>query len=824
MKTHANATGARRACLAERNVTSDRCNLSARGLVRILAWTLAVAIPVDAATAADSTAVAGSADETGEPVVKIEEVVISAQKRTENLQDVPISAQVVSSQLLSQENFNSLTELTQTVPAVHISSGTYSNSLFIRGIGSDVSNPSVEQAVATFVDDVYIGRSRMTSAAFLDLDRIEILKGPQSTYFGNNAVAGALNIVTKKPDGNFEAWGRALYGMHDQYAGEGAVGGPITDSLAIRVAAEADGTGGWIKNINDGKYAPIENNKAGRLTLVFTPGDHLDATLKLEGSRNEAAGVAAGDQPYQSNFCPPPAPYPPSFAGNCALALAAGAPIAIDRNYNDAQSGQGSTLSDSTAVLTVNYHLPGHTVTSVSSFYDYHFVMNLGNGDTPAYTLTNQTPESYHQASQELRIASATDGAVDYLLGVYFQNDRLHSSVAANIPSIDFLVSLPPFAPLAPYAPFSLDPDMIERDHVYSIFGSLGWHVTKSLKLNVGLRNSWVNKDFTRTLSYGTATQTYGGAVALPVALQPLLTPIYGVPGTTNTQIPEHALMPSAAIQWQLNARTMAYLSYSRGFKAGGFNGIGDQALPSTRLAFGPEHVNAYELGLKSTWIDNRLLLDLAIFRSDYSDLQVQATRYIPAINNYSQEITNAAQSRSQGVELEAKWAVTRGLRLSADITYLESYYVRFPDALPSSLQSFCGGLTQAQYAATAQCARFAFPVQTNFRDASGEPTSYAPRWSGDITVQYGAPVGGGYRLTTALSPYFTSRYNPDPDGIYPSLGNYVRLDGRVTLEPPGGHWVLDIIGKNLTNRLILTSRNTKEEPWNVAGQLRFQF
>jgi outer membrane receptor protein involved in Fe transport len=171
---------------------------------------------------------------------KLAEVVVSAEKRVERVQDVPISLQVVNSDALTGFNKNSLEEVSQSIPGLHVVSRANSNLLTIRGVGSG-ENLGFDQSVAQFTDDVYHGRSRMSQAAFLDLDRVEVLKGPQSTFFGNNAIAGALNIISKKPTDHFEAWGRALYGMFGQYAAEGAVNVPVTDTFAVRLALTENG-------------------------------------------------------------------------------------------------------------------------------------------------------------------------------------------------------------------------------------------------------------------------------------------------------------------------------------------------------------------------------------------------------------------------------------------------------------------------------------------------------------------------------------------------------------------------------------------------------
>src|SRR5579872_4222390 len=170
--------------------------------------------------------------------------------------------------------------MSQTTPGIYISPDGPNSNMYVRGIGSG-GYESVDQSVSTFVDDIYHGRSRLSSATFLDLDRIEVLKGPQTTYFGNNAIAGALNIVTKKPTNEFEADGRALYGNYGQYALEAAAGGPITDQFGARLAVTANGSSGWIRNVNIGRDTPSQNNLAVRTTFVYRPGEEFDATLKV---------------------------------------------------------------------------------------------------------------------------------------------------------------------------------------------------------------------------------------------------------------------------------------------------------------------------------------------------------------------------------------------------------------------------------------------------------------------------------------------------------------------------------------------------------------
>jgi len=770
--------------------------LNIKAVLALVSASVAVALSARPSVAAST--------DTVDQESKLEEIIVTAQKRVENLQTVPISAQVISAEKLTTENYNTLDDLTQTIPGVHVSTGNFSNTLSIRGVSSGGS-ASFDQSVAIFVDDIYYGRSRTSDTTFLDLDRIEVLKGPQSTFFGNNAIAGALNVVTKKPGDTFDASARVLYGTYGQYATEGAVTLPIDDKLSIRAAATFNGEGGWIKNVDTGKYAPDENNKAGRVTATLKPSSDFDATMKVGGSESRTTGTPY-TQPLQFSNCPPPAPLTPAaigLAGNCVQALALKVPTGTNNNLNSGLADQGDQLSTFEDVLTLNVHQWDYTFTSVTGFNNYHYTANVDVGNLPVALLTQQVPEKYHQLSQEFRVASPVGQPLEYLLGGYFQTDELDWNAILNAPFLNAVGGL--FGIPAQDLPLSINEPFSQNEHVYSLFGSLLWNVTDSLRINAGLRGSWVNKDFDRSLDYGTGTQVYGGYVAQPLVV-PLGSLIFEAPGSQEFSRSDKAIMPSAGIQYQLDPQAMVYFSYTKGFLAGGFNGSGGLNAPQDP-GYGPEHVNAYEVGLKSKWIEDRLLLNVDVFRSDYQDLQVSAVISDPETNTYATETTNAAQSRSQGVEIEAQWIVVRDFRIGANVTYLDSYYVSFPNASPTTLDGFSGKTSS---------------------DLSGQRTNYAPLWSGSLSASYGISLPGDYKLTTQLSPYFTSRYyTQSPDQFY-LVNAYTRLDGRLTFESPGGRWAIDLIGKNLTDRIIVVLPGiptaAKEEPRNGAVQFRYHF
>jgi iron complex outermembrane receptor protein len=779
-----------------------------RALVRSTS-VIAICCPIGAVYAQSTDSSAPSS--TAGPAPQIQEIVVTAQKRAQRLQDVPVSVQVVSGQTLQARNLTSLESLAQITPSLTVTKGGATNFLQIRGVGSGGSQ-GFDQSVATFVDDVYHGRSRASGAAFLDLERIEVLKGPQSTFFGNNAIAGALNIVSAKPDDKFDGWARALYGQHDQFALEGAVGGPITDTLGLRVAGTFNGTNGWIKNVSLGKDYPRQRNVAGRATLVYKPGSNFDATLKVEASRSHQSG----DINLQIADCPPPAPF--ATGSFCKSAIQQGVPIYQgDKlgNTNDEGPGQLINLKTLDTALTMNYHTEsGLTLTSTTGFYGYRYNQNLDLDATPANLVTTNAPEKYRQVSQEVRLTSPTGHTIEYMVGAYYQYDHLSYHQDGDQPFRNSgILANPAFAGLVPYLALGQAVHYQQDENVYSLFGSATWNATDRLKISAGLRSSWDDKSYDRQIYYGHASEAFGGIVPLPANLQALAGTVFGAPpGALSGSRSDHAWMPSAKLQYQLTPRAMAYFSYNRGFKAGGFNGS-DVSGVATNVPFNPEYVNAYEVGVKSEWFDRRLLVNFDLFRSDYQNLQVTVREGYLTGPGYA-VVRNAATSRSQGAELESKWLATRNLSFGANVTYLDSFYDSFPNASPSSLQQALGIKVQ---------------------DLSGARTPFSPRWSGGFDATYTHDVGRDMKLTLSADPYVSSSYIILPGEEATRQGSYVRWDAKVSLSGPNDRWSLDVIGKNLGNKSILNFASAyptslgsfllaKDETRNVAVQLRVKW
>ena len=768
----------------------------------------------------------------------IEAVVVTAQKRVENLQNVPISAIVVAGETLQKQNVNSLNTLTQLMPSVHVGSTASSNDFYMRGIGSG-ANATFDQAVGTFIDDIYYGRSRLSTSAFFDVARIEVLKGPQSTFFGNNAIAGAFNIVTRGPGKHFEAYVRALYGSYGNRVLEGAVGGPITDDFGARLAVHYDGTNGWLSNGSAGGHDPSENNYGARFTLVYNPSDDLRIRFKTDFSKDRTNGDPLGLQDTQ---CPPKPPFVSAGFCKVELGLGLGSTISLSKDRLTQSGGQYMSLQTQSNVLTANYTKWGDTFTSVTGFTQYRYDNALDIDGTPLFLGGASQPEHYNQFSQELRVTSPADQTVEYMFGGYFQVDHVYVDRRQILPFLSPVISsVSAFAPLVPLLPLAQDLAFQQEEHSYAGFGSVTWHITRDLSITGGARVTSVIKSLRNYTLYGTGIGNYSGITpfpgtlsAIPVSssgLQGLASHIgLGPAGTESGRRSDSAFLPSAKVQYQVEPNIMTYFSYARGFLAGGFNGQDNTGSPAN-LAYKPEYVTAFELGMKSTFLDDHALLNIALFRSKYSDFQVDQS--LPnGVGTIIGFITNAASVITQGVEAQGVWKATDDLEFDGDVAYDDAHYGTYTNVAQDQLGSFC-----LKNLANPSCiALYGAGGPPVTRNMSGEPTSFAPKWAGSLTATYRMYLDP-FIITPSVTGIFSSSYFPSGSTIddpTTQQHSYFRVDARLTLmRSDSGNWAVDFIGKNLTNQNIVTAAllwpnssgsvlEAKEEPRNFAIQLRY--
>jgi iron complex outermembrane receptor protein len=799
----------------------------------------------------------------GSALAQVEEIVVTAQKREQGLQDVPISVSAVTGDALQAQNLGEMEAISAQLPNIHISESAIGDKLFIRGIGSGV-NAGFEQSVATFVDGVYYGRSLQTRSQFLDIARIEVLRGPQSTYFGNNSIAGALNITTRQPSAGFNGYVNTFYEFeHNERHVEGAIGGALSDTLSARIAGLASGVDGWVTNLNTGQDEGAERNRALRASLLFEPGNVFDALLKVEGGTFDVRG-----RNLQTLHCPSSTPP----AGTCAVTatpvLAAfGAGFAtplfpdfddrfdtrtqyngpVPARYTAAVNSLGAAeaglpvpppdavlsardvgdLENTNATLTLNWHLEKHTLTAVSGFSKYGFDFRQPTDFVPLPLAGARQLEAFEQFSQELRLVSGAGNIVDYMLGAYWQTNEL--TVDEDI----FLYLAPPYAQPAatfftdacreparandpacrlPATIARVDSDHAQQEESWAGFASLTWHLHDTLRMTVGARYTQVDKSIRRrqliedrapgvtvpciapVIAFMACTL---GAPLLVTSASPPRGPAFGwQQGSLALARRDRDFTPSVNLQWELHDDTMLYASYSEGFKAGGFDQR-NLALSVVTGQFAPESVSAVEVGMKSRLLDNRLMLNLALFRGDYDDLQVST---FDGVVNFL--VNNAGSARTQGIESELRWAPGDSLVLGAAVAVLDAKWKDYADAQCTALD-----LARAPNAKCAVSASTGLLVQ----DLSGADLLMAPHWSGNVSLEHYLPLRGGFEVQTQLLVYFEDDKYLAADNDPATLQErFAKVNLRIALAADSG-WELAFIGRNLTNEL--TSPHIEDLP-----------
>ena len=800
------------------SITNDRRNRrKTRVACRLLSITSLTVL-------ASTHAYAQQAPET-EGNIGVGEIVVTAQRREQSLQEVPVSVAVVTGETLEAQNVTSLAELSDRSPGVVIRPAAGGDQISVRGVSSGF-NPGFEQSVATFVDGVHRPRGRSTYLAMFDLERVELLKGPQTTFFGANAIAGAINITTRKPKDEFGANTLMYYSPDDnEYKFEAGVDVPAGDVFAVRLAGRLEGMDSPYKNTfldQRGKF------RTGQVRASFI-GD-LSDTVTLEGRFDYARVRKTGAQGPEILNCPPSDTRLPA-AGFCAAGLAQGLiDPAFDRRYTSGfLNRQDVDLYEGD--ITATFTLGAVDLITTTAYQDQRAYIIADQGWPPQLgplidaTIPPEFLEKYEQFSQELRLQSNGDGPFSYMVGAYYEWGKTRSGL-----NLGFFQ-----APLgAIFAPDFFTPtdlilggnDSTQRAKTWSGFASLSYEVTPDLTATAGLRYSSVKKNATR-IGYiatvdpwplGTIPRFDGHLTMAPLEGQQILA---GILGVSLDQFPvpsrtDDEWMPSANLSYQITPDIMTYVSYAHGFKAGGYN------LFLATDTFGPETVDAYEWGIKAAWLDRRLITNFTLFQSDYKNLQESGNIFLPS-GGFIPFIGNVAESRSKGAELEMTARVTDSLNLNASISYIESKYRDYPNAPCSPYESALAALPNP-------------PLTCPKPNLAGTTRPFAPKWSGSVSADYSHEIGSNLKAGLGATLYFTSRYffQSIPERIN-SQPAYAKVDLRASIGDLDNGWNVSLIGKNILDKDTIlfgghpatapgSSQFSLDRGRTVALQLRMNF
>lgn len=742
--------------------------------------------------------------------VQVEDIVVTARRRTESLQSVPISADVVSGTAIQTKGIQNLLDLSSNTPAVAVTSGAPQDRIYVRGTGSG-DNAGLEQSVGIFIDDIYHGRSKNSKSSFLDLERVEILKGPQTTYFGNNAIAGALNVVTHTPGEEAEGFARALYNVSfNNFTAEGAYTIPFSPEFRIRIAGLTQQGDGWLHDAGIHRDIPGNNLWVGRISAIWQPSDRFSALFKVEVADEKQTGSI----PEVLTDCPPPPAYG-GPSGLCAADLASG--ITFDNNLRrrSTEPGGGYRQKRQEYVGKLTWQAGSQTITSTTGYYRYNYFEVVDADGSPFQFLTGYLPERFYQFSQELRIASDDTRPLSYIAGIYFQKNHLNQQNHYHLGILTPVIqTIPPFAALTPYLPLGYVVGFQQDEKTYSGFGALTYKFTPQFRVNAALRYSSVHKDFLQNNFIGDGRDFNRAVVPLPADLVPLGAALGGAfnltyTGQTALSRKDDEWMPSIDAQYFFTPEVMIYGRYTHGFKAGGFNGTATTGIAS-QYDFDPEKVDAFEAGLRSKFLDDRLLLNITAFHSSYSNLQT--SQYFTQGAGIINIITNAASSVSDGIELEARVAASRDWHFGATATLLDSHYKSFPNAQATVLQQLSGIVS---------------------RDLSGQKTDYAPKISASFDAEYNHAITDSLHFWGNLNLFYSDRYF-----LYTHQGvqnPYARINARISIGDPDRRWELSLIGKNLNNAKVKTflvgvplspgsNFIALDEPRSVSLQARVNF
>lgn len=729
----------------------------------------------------------------------LDEIVVTAQKREQTLQDVPISVSVVTGEVLAQQSVDDFSDLSRSVPNLSVSNAALNNLVFVRGIGSG-SNVGFEQSVGLFVDEVYLSRVRYMRQPFLDVERVEVLKGPQGTLFGRNTIAGALNVTSARPTSTPLFRAAIDYDPDTQGSSvTGVASGPITERLQGRIALRRADGGGYVSNSGLGSEGPDRDELAGRAYLEYRASDALSFALKVEHSDFEVTGSS-----IQVSEVGP------------ALARFLAADPAFEAEVND-QRSVGGLISDrdhtrtSLASFRADYEATGFTVSAITGYARYTLDRDVDTDFSPLPFLATAVPdESYEQISQELRIASTGEGRLQWVVGGYVESNSFDTEdfTDVNGPGAGS-------ATLAPLVASSLT-RFSQEDDVQSLFGQASWALTESLTATGGLRYNHEEKsgEFSHRL---TQYRDYATPLVSATARTLMRVALGRQDGSGSAVQTEERVTPSFNLDWKRDD-VLLYVRYAEGFKAGGFNGAQSSPVTATTpFEFLPEEAKSFEIGSKIRLFD-RAEINAAAFRTDYSDLQVSV------LNGASFSVGNAAEARSQGVEVDGRWRAASWLTLTGAVAWLDAEYTDYVNAP-----------CPARPAATPypSCVLRGTVLVQNL---TGQDLIFAPEWKGSFGAEVEFDVGESMVFGGRLSTDFTSSFYmvADNDPLDRQDG-YAKVDLRLSLADADGRWEVALAGRNLTDETTSNVGNdipavtgahyrSYEPPRSVTVQLRFQY
>ncbi|TCM15740.1 iron complex outermembrane receptor protein [Novosphingobium sp. PhB165] len=753
-----------------------------------------------AATPAGSAPDAAAADGNGDTGSTI--IVTASRRRDENVQEVPVAISVISAAALERRGDYTLGSIQQQVPSLQVITFNPRNTnINIRGLGSNVSltNDGLENGVGFYIDNVYYGRVGLAQFDLVDIQSMEILRGPQGTLFGKNTTAGVINVTSRKPTFDPELSAEASLGNYGHYqVRASASGGLIKDLLAVRLSGAISQNDGFLWNKTTNTRAQNYLNKSIRGQLLFTPDPNLEVRIIGDYARqkqdyvlNVFAGLHttyADGTPIAGNFAQRAARFPgytlPDFAPFDRVGEA-------DSHYQSNMAGYGVSGE-------VNWKLGGPTLTSITAYrwWDWD-PANDGDGTSLPIVVKAQQANRQRQFSQELRLASKDNGTFDWVVGAYYfwQTVRGYGATGYGSAAPLWFLGASNAVNNAALSGYEVNSYSDPQTKTLAAFGQTDWHITPSLTLTTGLRFTHEEKDGVFEQWVAQAADISGFSPAVQTQIQAIRASFNKAVPLTHTSFTDNSLSGLVSLSWKVAPDVMVYGSYARGNKSGGLNLT---QLPSsvTDPTVKPEKVDAFEIGVKSQFLDHRATLNAAGFWTEISDYQTAITDLDPSNPLVSRQyIANIPKVRSRGIEGELTVAATDFLSFNASGTYTDASYISYDNA-PQAIENLNHGAIQ---------------------DLSGARLPGVPKWAWTLGGDFNhalTTLGGKDVSVYAHADYaYRSNYNTSAsNSAWAQVPGYGLVNGRIGLRTDDGLWDLSIWAKNLFDKdyfIALAPANT---------------
>lgn len=764
--------------------------------------TLTIAMPAFAQTQPQTPEAAASAPKDS----GLTDIVVTAQRRAENLQKAAIAISAVSGDALRSAAITKPTELTSIVPSLQVtpSAGPYSL-FYLRGVGNFNGNALSDSAIAFNFNGVYVGRPSSTTGFFYDLDRIEVVKGPQGTLYGRNATGGALNVIGKKAqlgvyggDASFE------YGNYNAIRADGALNIPLGDIAALRAAGTYVKHDGYMSDGTDD-----QKDLGGRLSLRIAPSN--DLTIDVVGDYFRQRGRGVGGTPVELGINDRP-----GYLSPAGQAFVSSQPNTLLGRTNSAMTTQPFMHNNYWGLSsTIEWKSPIGTVTLIPAYREGSLDFLT---ETPGFYIRQK--EKDKQLSFEARLASSEAHPLRYLLGVFAYDEK------NNVPN--YYVNQQANVNLDFYH---------QHDQSQAVFGRLTYAITPAFRLNVGARYTTEKKSLDGQLL------GFIRACVLPTSYFPSYVP--GCPGATpfpvSTSIP--ASLPTAnfnpfapgangtvtipsfvdssgpnrkqasvnrvtyriGADYDVTSHSLLYASYETGFKSGGFFFTADSGV------YRPEKIAAFTLGSKNRFFDNRLQLNAELFHWKYSDQQISHL-ITDSTGNAVFATENVGRATFKGVELESKFLLTPTTELNADVQYLDAKYVSFVYQTPNLNGGAGNGTT---------CPNVGTPGASYVVDCSGRRPPNAPKWTLALGAQQTVPIGNAKIVGNLRAHYQTKTLTGLEFLPIEEQASYWQVDAQLAYVAPNNRFTITAYVNNAFDKTVIANTFPVPFTFYTSGSLR---